>query len=135
MTSPDVLEQVVSDLLEEYSQNEADHDRHPSDEGFIQWLGWRLHTAHAQLSRITDADDDVFTTLESTVEHVVRSYRAITTAEEQAADEISRLRGELNEIGNLAYRAAGNRDALTDALHAIHTRARAAARKGLTSSD
>ena len=43
-------------------------------------------------------------------------------------DEVGRLCAELDAIGNLAYRASGDRDALTDALHAIHTRAKAAAR-------
>lgn len=55
----------------------------------------RLDAAHNALTRISPADDDAFTTLESTVTYVLAHCRALTTAEEQAADEIERLRAHL----------------------------------------
>lgn len=55
----------------------------------------RLNAAHDALTRITDADDDAFSTLESTVEYVVSAYRRIADSESAAADEIERLRERL----------------------------------------
>lgn len=58
-------------------------------------LAARLAQAHDALTRIDDGDDDDFTTLEGTVEHVARRYRAVAAAEDQADAEIQRLRAEL----------------------------------------
>jgi hypothetical protein len=37
MTDDDAA-QLVDDLREQYAQNEADHERHPTEQGFTQWL-------------------------------------------------------------------------------------------------
>jgi hypothetical protein len=91
MNSPDMAA-ILANLGEEYEQDELDHDRVATEQGFIEWMARRTHAAHDALTRITEADDDCFTTLESTVEYVVKAYRAIAAAEEQAADEIERMR-------------------------------------------
>lgn len=58
----------------------------------------QLDDTHDALTRITDADDDEFTTLESTVEYVVRSYRQIADSEAAAADELARLRRQIDVL-------------------------------------
>lgn len=85
----------------------------------------RMAAAHDALTRIDDGDDDAYNTLESTVEYVVGRYRRVAESEEQAADEIVRLRAELTAVADLAYRA-GSGPAAADALAEIQTRARRA---------
>lgn len=57
----------------------------------IDRLNKRLDRAHDDLTRIHDGDDDSFTTLESTVEYVVCSYRAL----EKDFNELWELSGGL----------------------------------------
>lgn len=90
--------QAVTDLREEYAQDEADHDRNPTEDGFVQWMARRLHATHDALTRIDDGDDDVFTSLESTVEYVIKHCRALAAAEEEAAAEVARLRRVGTEV-------------------------------------
>lgn len=83
----------------------------------------RLDRVHDQLTRIYDGDTDDFTTLESTVEYVVRSHRAIAAAEEEAADEIQRLRAALRDVVTGADTAHPSAE---DALRTVRERAAAA---------
>lgn len=48
VTSPDATE-VLADLREQYEQGELDHDRIAGEDGFVEWLARRLHSAQAQL--------------------------------------------------------------------------------------
>jgi hypothetical protein len=57
----------------------------------IDRLNKRLDKTHDDLTRIHDGDDDSFTTLESTVEYVVHSYRAL----EKDFNELWELSGGL----------------------------------------
>lgn len=61
--------------------------------------------------------------LEGAYARISVAYRRLNEENER----IKTLRAELDAIGNLAYRG-GDRETLTDALAAIHTRAKAAAR-------
>lgn len=83
---------ILADIREEYEQNQLDHDQVATERGFVEWMAYRIHTAHDALTRITEADDDCFTNLESTVEYVVRLCRQLIVAEQDAADEVERLR-------------------------------------------
>jgi hypothetical protein len=66
----------------------------------VERLNKRIHDAHDALTRIDGADDDSFTTLESTVDYVVNSHRAIAESEAQAADQIDALRAERDRLGD-----------------------------------
>lgn len=57
----------------------------------------RIAAAHTALTEISEADDDAFATLESTVEYVVTSYRSIAKSEAQQADLIVAARRERDE--------------------------------------
>lgn len=39
------IETRVEDLREEYGQNELDNGRHPTEDGFVEWLVRRLDGA------------------------------------------------------------------------------------------
>jgi hypothetical protein len=58
----------------------------------------RLSAAHDALTRVEDDDPDEFVTLESTVEWVVRSYRA--TSEEH--DRLWRMVGDVHTLASVA---------------------------------
>jgi hypothetical protein len=98
----------------------------------------RLHAVHDTMTRIDDGDTEEYNTPESTAEYVVGRYRAVVAAEEEAAGEIDRLRGELRAIAELADLAAQHeerltgeysgavRDHLRESLDQVRTRARQA---------
>lgn len=69
----------------------------------------RLYRAHDALTRITDADDDVFTTLESTVEYIVTGWRRMDKDAEEAirlADQRGERLADLEAFANIAQRWA-----------------------------
>lgn len=85
----------------------------------------KLEEVRDRLSRIGDFDTEDCDTLDSAIDYVTRRYQVLAAAEVRAADEVDRLRGELNRIAAIA---AGERDIAQDPLEEIHAAATRAAR-------
>ncbi len=63
----------------------------------VERLTARLAAAHEALA-IDEFDGDSCTTLETTIEYAVNAYRMVCDSEAQSADEITRLRAEVERL-------------------------------------
>jgi hypothetical protein len=112
--APPADEQLVDDLRDTYAQDEADHDRTPSEPDFVVWLAQRAVRAEADRDQARAEADDLRRQLDRMITDSADHYQQIITAARCAPPDSTsdywRWNGQaqvLRETANELARIAG----------------------------